>query len=242
MWCRCGGRRMSKRKRARALRRLDREEAATYSSGGWVDESIPPGEVDRILDEFAVQADREAFKDYLGQRVGRYRSMREWHASQPSNAKELELLEETMDVILELRTRLANLPPGADAHINHIAWKRRGELFHAYHKRLDADLQEAWNMLALTERELDIYKGRAGAKRKFDRDSFLSDVAEWLTTNAEGMTEPQAFKVTHRLCLALQVEVPEYTDDDPAKFGSIIRGHRQHVQEQLELQREKNRG
>lgn len=233
---------MSTRKRSRSLRRLEREEADSYIGGGWVDERIPEAEVDSAMDALDVRADREAFKAFLRRRVGRYRSMKEWHEKQPATAQELKLIEEAMDVIQELQMRLDHLPTDADAHINHIAWKRHGESFHDFRRRLDGTLQETWSMLALTEREVDKYKGRAGAKRKFDRDSFLSDVVGWLTNHAEGMTEPQAFKVTHRLCLALQVEVPEYTDDDPAKFGSIIRMHRQYVQEQSERLREKNSG
>lgn len=217
---------MSERKRARSLRRLEREEADSYIGGGLVDDRIPEAEVDAILKEHDVQAEPEVFKAFLRQRVGRYRSMKEWREKQPATAQELQLIKEAMDVIQELRTRLDHLPPDADAHINHIAWKRHGELFHDFRRRLDGTLQETWNMLVLTEREVDKYKGKAGAKRKWDRDSFLSDVADWLVAHAEGMTEPQAFKVTYRLCLALQVEVPEYTDDDPAKFGAIIRGFR----------------
>lgn len=233
---------MSTRKRSRSLRRLEREEADSYIGGGWVDDRIPEAEVDMILREHDVQVELEVFKAFLRQRVGRYRSMRRDQSKQPTIAQELQLIDEAMEVILELRTRLEHLPQNADAHINYIAWKRHGELFHDFRLRLDGTLQETWNMLVLTEREVDKYKGRAGAKRKFDRDSFLSDVAEWLTMHVEGMAEPQAFKLTHRLCLALQVEVPEYTDDDPAKFGKIIRDHRQYVQEQLERWREENSG
>jgi|GEM_PF-3359876 len=218
---------MSARKRARSLRRLNRDEADALVGGGLVDESIPDPEIGATLESFGVNVDREAFMSFLRHRVGFYRSLKENQESQPTTAREVELVAETMEIIQELRTRLDHLPPDASAHADLVCWKHRKELFHDHTQRLDAELQLTWNMLAMTERELEKQRGKGrGAKRKLDRDWFLSDVTEWLTTNAEEMTLLRACEVTHELCISLRVEVPEYTSDSPNELADIIRAWR----------------
>ena len=226
---------MSERKRARSIRRIDPGEL-DFAQGGLVDDSIPNDEIEAIWDRFSVQADREVFQAFLRERIAFFRSLGRSSETEPTTAQEIKLVDELRDLAQELRTRLDRLPPDAAARLDRLTWQMRGELFHDCSERLEGELSFASSVLALTARELEQYRGKGrGAKRKSNRDWFLSDVSQWLTDNDSTMDAARSYEVTHALCLALpDVGVPEHTDDAPGELGEIIRDWRKRQPERPE--------
>lgn len=170
-----------KAKRAKALRKMDHKEAASYGTGGWEDDSFPVDAVRHALGGAAI--DLEAFERFFGSRLTRFRATLEWQQEQPTTAKELELLAEACEAIEQVRTRLGHLPPASESHIQTVTLKRRKENFHDFRRRLDVDLGEARTLLWLTERELDPAGGKVGRKPATLRDFLLQEVTQWLMGN-----------------------------------------------------------
>lgn len=217
---------MGERKRARSVRRVDKQELE-FAKGGHVDDSIPESEIDKILARFSVQADWEAFKAFLRYRVGAYRSLTQSAQSEPTTAQEIKLIDEILGLAEELRTRIEGFPPKAEAESDYRAWKLRGEHFHDQKNRLDNELESFSTLVSLTRQDLEQSRGKdRGAKPKTDRDWFLSDVSQRLTDNDASVDAARSFEITHELCVALRVEVPEYTYNAPSELGDIIRAWR----------------
>jgi hypothetical protein len=207
-----------KAKRAKALRKMDHEEATGYNTGCWVDENFPVDDVRQALAGAGEAVDLEAFGDFFGPRLGRYRATSEWQQEQPSTAKELELLGEACEAIEQVRIRLAHLPPASEARIEGVTWKRRHEFFHAFRRRLDAELEEAQNLLWLTESEVEVDGGKAGRKPATPRAGLLHDVAHWLNGNGVAR-KTLACELAAAVLRAVAVNVPE----DPKYVARLVR-------------------
>lgn len=175
-----------KSRRAEALRKMSYQEASSYILGGIVDETFPVDDVHAALKTVLDSIDVPDFDEFFGRALGRYRSMSESKQEQPNIADELSLIGESMEYVQQIRLRLEHLPPVTDAHVNTVCWKRRKELFHDFRLRLDADLKEAWVLLALAERELETLKGAPGRKSESLRDWLLHDVAHRLEITGIG--------------------------------------------------------
>jgi hypothetical protein len=204
--------------RAKALRKMDHKEAASYNTRVWVDESFPVDAVRQALAGAGEAVDVKAFEGFFGPRLGRYRVASEWQQEQPSTAKELELLDEACEAIEQVRIRLAHLPPAAGARIEGVTWKRRHEFFHAFRRRLDAELEEARNLLWLTEREVEVDGGKAGRKPATPLTSFLHDVVHWLNGNGVAR-KTLACELAAAVLRAVAVDVSE----DPKYVARLVR-------------------
>lgn len=175
--------------------------------GGWVDETFHAETIHGALGDLASRIGLDAFDEFFGRRLGLYRAMVESRQKQPSVAEERTLVGEAMEFVQQVRSRLEFLPPDATAEIDAACWKRRHELFHEFRLRLDADLKEAWSLLALTERQLDQYKGAAGRKHASQRDWFLHDVARKL--GEYGLGKIAAADTAAKVLRAAGIDAPE---------------------------------
>ncbi|MGH8272801.1 MAG: hypothetical protein ACRES9_00875 [Gammaproteobacteria bacterium] len=200
-----------KAKRAAALRKMEPKEGASYAMGGLVDESFPADDVHNALDEplkrFKGEVNLREFDAFFGPRLGQYRDISESRLNQPTVAGELALIEETTEVVQQLRLRLNHFPSDTDARINADCWKRPGELFDDFRARLDKQLNELGNLLALADCELERYKGQTGARGKSCRDSLLYDVARWF--QARGVGKEAAADAAAQALRAAGVKAPD---------------------------------
>lgn len=207
-----------KAKRAKAVRKMDHDEARRYDTGGFVDETFPVDAVQTALATVSDRIDVSEFCRYFGSRLGQYRAQVESAEEQPAVADEMRLIDETEDLIQQLRLRLAHLPSDTGAEINKICWKRRGEFFHDFEQRLGVQLNEAAALLSLTWHELDAHKGNVGRKQPVARDWLLHDVACKLrSAGIEGKEE--AAGVAANVLGAVGIDAPE----NPRKSREIIR-------------------
>src|SRR3546814_10806096 len=92
-----------KAKRAKALRKMDYDEAASYIMGGvvdmgaLVDETFPAEPVRKALAVAADKINLPEFEVFFGRNRGRHRSVVESTQEQPSVAEELALVGEAME-------------------------------------------------------------------------------------------------------------------------------------------------
>ena len=197
-----------KAKRAKALPVLDKE--VDWGTGGFVDESLPQAAEALIQDLESGLGD--GLLDWFKRRIGRYRAYSEMADKSPATHEEVRLVREAQRYLLEVRQRLSNLPPSADAYINEACWRRHNRLFHGpggLLADLDAMARETDMLLALTERELDRHPGRKGAKSKSARDSLLSDAAAYIMENSrDPITKRKAAEIARDLLAAAEVDVP----------------------------------
>lgn len=212
---------MAKRTRASSIRKLPHAEAESMLMGGVVDDSVPEHEVRELLREAEADLDDEALGAFLRERVGLYRTLKRTDENEVSIAKEMELLDELLEVISEAQKRLVNLPPTAHALLDEIAWKHRERLFYDVAQGLSTNLEDARRMVILGERELAKLSGAKGAKGKPDRDWFLSDLTEWLEPHFG--TAAALYDFVFRLCRLLRVDVPMSAKDDPLELQKIVK-------------------
>ena len=197
-----------KAKRAKALPVLDKE--VDWGTGGVVDERIPPAAEALIQDLESGLGD--GLLDWFKRHIGRYRAYSEMADKSPATHEEVRLVREAQRYLLEVRQRLSNLPPSADAYINTACWGRHNRLFHGpggLLADLDALARETDMLLALTERELDRHPGRKGTKSKSARDSLLSDAAAYiLVKSRDPITKRKAAEIARDLLVSAEVDVP----------------------------------
>ena len=115
-----------KAKRAKALPVLDKE--AEWGTGGMVDDSLSPA-AGSLIDGLSNQFDGDLLV-WFKQRIGRYRAYSDMAEKAPATNEERRLVNEAQRYLLEVRMRLKNLPPAADAYINAACWNRHKRLFH----------------------------------------------------------------------------------------------------------------
>lgn len=177
-----------KQKRAQALRKVSREEAAAgYSSGGFVDSTFPEADVRAALGPLIREIDWPEFSEFLGDRLGFFRAISE---PLPPTHAERALAEELLEAVNQLRTRLKNLPPRLEANLHLHCHKRHASLFNAFRDRLVANLDETWNLVALAER--DLTDGEEGRPRLLARDRLLHAVARYLEDSTSARKEQAA--------------------------------------------------
>ncbi len=197
-----------KAKRAKALPVLDKE--VDWGTGGVVDERIPPA-AEALIQDLESEISGELL-DWFKRRIGRYRAYSEMADKSPATHEEVRLVREAQRYLLEVRQRLSNLPPSADAHVNAACWGRHNRLFHGpggLLADLDAMARETDMLLALTERELDRHPGRKGTKSKSARDSLLSDAAQYIRENSRNpITKRKAAETARDLLVSAEVDVP----------------------------------
>lgn len=203
-----------KGKRAGALRKMDNAEVSSYMLGGWVDETFSADEVHAAL--AGLDVDLGSFDTFLGPRLGLFRDLKDYSDTKPAIAEEKTLVEEAMQYVQQTRTRLEHLPPAAEARINTVCWNRHGETFDDRRRRLDAELQEVWNLLVLTERKLEPSKA-AGRKSASHRDRLLHDLAHWLADRGSNVT--RSANAAAAVLRAVGIDAP----DDPKKARAIVR-------------------
>lgn len=197
-----------KAKRAKALPVLDKE--VDWGTGGVVDERIPPA-AEALIQDLESEISGELL-DWFKRRIGRYRAYSEMADKSPATHEEVRLVREAQRYLLEVRQRLSNLPPSADAHVNAACWGRHNRLFRGpggLLADLDAMARETDMLLALTERELDRHPGRKGTKSKSARDSLLSDAAQYIRENSRNpITKRKAAETARDLLVSAEVDVP----------------------------------
>lgn len=197
-----------KAKRAKALPVLGKE--VDWGTGGFVDESLPPAAV-TLIHGFGGQFGDD-LPDWFKRRIGRFRSHSEMAEKSPATHEEMRLVMEAQRYLLEVRQRLGNLPPTADAHINAACWRRHNRLFHGaggLFADLDALARETGTLLAMTEQELGRHPVSKGTKPKSARDSLLSDAAAYILENArDPITKRKAAELARDLLAAADVDVP----------------------------------
>lgn len=217
----------AKGKRAGALRKVDRDDAqGGWISGGMVDESFPVEAVHHALVGAGVTVDLDAFGEFYGRRLGRFRDFESSRTSTPSVGDELALIAELLEAIEQTRTRLENLPPMTDAYLNQVCWLRQNVLFHEVARGIDTQLKEVTTMLWLTEREMEPYQGQRGRNTSSNRDHLLLDVAEKLTDMA-GLGKEAAAGCAAGVLRASRVPAP----DDPKEAAKIIRNIAKRIRE-----------
>ena len=198
-------------KRAKALLILDKD--ADWSMGGMVDESLSP-DGESYLESLSVFFSGD-LRAWFKQRIGRYRVYSEMAKKMPATSEELRLVSEAQRYLLEVRQRLKNLPPAADAYINAACWHRHKRLFHGtdgFLSDLNALAREADTLLAITEQELGRYPVNKGSKPKQARDSLLSDTAAYLLEHScKPITKRKAAELARDLLVATDVEAPKET-------------------------------
>ena len=198
-------------KRAKALPILDKD--ADWSMGGMVDETLPPA-AELLLDSLNVNFGGE-LRAWFKQNIGLYRAYSEMAEKMPATNEELRLVNEAQRYLLEVRQRLNNLPPAADAYINAACWHRHKRLFHGTDgllSDLNAMAKEADTLLAITEQELGRYPVNKGSKPKHARDSLLSDTAAYLLEHScKPITKRKAAELARDLLVATDVEAPKET-------------------------------
>lgn len=196
-------------KRAKALPVLDRE--ADWGTGGMVDESLPPA-AESLINSFGDQFGGELLA-WFKQGIGRYRAYSDMAEKMPATNEELRLVNEAQRYLLEVRQRLENLPPAADAYVNAACWKRHKRFFNGSGgllSDLDALAREADTLLAIAEQELDRYPVSRGSKPKAARDSLLSDVAAYMLEHSrESITKRKAAEIARNLLAVADIEVPK---------------------------------
>ncbi|MGV8959361.1 MAG: hypothetical protein ACOH1V_03120 [Stenotrophomonas sp.] len=200
--------------RTAALPRMTDEQINRFGSGGMVDERIPEDKIRAV----AGVGDPDAFVAFLAPRVGRYRSHME--NTGPSTAEELAWTNTTMEFIRELQTRLDNPPQGIWAEADLACWKRRQELWSGSIERLNAELNDAWVMLALAERAVEPHGGNAGRKPSWARDELLTEIADWFERH--GSLADDAARISRRVLVALDIPAPD-------KPTSAINKHRERL-------------
>lgn len=197
-----------KAKRAKALPVLDKE--VDWGTGGVVDERIPPA-AEAMIQSLESELGSELL-DWFKRRIGRYRAYSEIAEKSPATHEEVRLVREAQRYLLEVRQRLGNLPPGADAHINEACWRRHNRLFHGWgglFADLDALACETDTLLAIAGQELDRHAGSKGTKSKSARDSLLSDAAAYILENSRyRITKRKAAETARDLLVAAGVSVP----------------------------------
>lgn len=197
-----------KAKRAKALPVLDKE--VDWGTGGFVDESLPP-DAEALIQGFNGQFGDE-LPNWFKQRIGRFRAYSEMAEKSPATHEEMRLVREAQRYLLEVRQRLENLPPTADAHINAACWSRHNRLFHGTSgllADLDALARETDTLLAITEQELDRHPVSKGTKPKSARDGLLSDAAAYILENSrDPITKRKAAEIARDLLVAAEVDVP----------------------------------
>lgn len=190
-----------KGKRARSLPIMD---GPTWSTGGFVDESVP--DAARELIQLRATDFGSDFLDWFPARLGRYRAFCELH-DLPTVTQELALVREAQRYLLETRQRLENLPPTADAYINEATWRRHDRLFHCgVLDDFESLSREIDTLLAIAEQKLDQLPKKAGRKAKTNRDELLADVSGRLASN--GLSKRAAAELAAELLTASGVEAP----------------------------------
>lgn len=197
-----------KAKRAKALPVLDKE--VDWGTGGVADECISPV-AEALIHSLESELGSE-LHDWFKRRIGRYRAYSEMADKSPATHEEVRLVKEAQRYLLEVRQRLRNLPPSADAHINAACWRRHNRLFHGSGgllADLDALAHETDTLLGLSEQELNRHPGSKGTKSKSARDSLLSDAAAYIMENSQyPITKRKAAETARDLLAAAGVSVP----------------------------------
>lgn len=191
-----------KGKRAKALPIMG---APSWSTGGMVDESLPP-EAYSFIQENAKKLG-QGFDDWFSGRLGRYRAYSEMSQT-PAVSEELALVRSAQLFLHETQNRLDHLPPAADAYVNEASWRRSGRLFHSgLFSDFKALSSEIDTLLAIAEQALDSLPKQSGRKAKTNRDGLLADVVSRLVEN--GLKKREASAVAAELLGLVGVETPE---------------------------------
>ena len=191
-----------KGKRAKALPIMG---APSWSTGGMVDESLPP-EAYSFIQENAKKLG-QGFDDWFSGRLGRYRAYSEMSQA-PTVSEELALVRSAQHFLHETQKRLEHLPPTADAYVNEAAWRRNGRFFHyGLFSDFEALSAEIDTLLAIAEQALDSLPKKSGRKAKTNRDGLLADVVSRLVEN--GLKKREASAVAAELLGLVGVETPE---------------------------------
>lgn len=200
--------------RAEALPKMTDEQKERFSTGGWVNESIPEDKVRAV----AGIPDLEAFMVFLAWDIGLYRSRGE--SAWPSVAEELAWAQTTMEVIQELEVRLKAVPPRSRAEILTASMKRKSPRGVA--PTLEAQLQDMWMTLASCTQALDMQGGKVGRKESWARDALLTSVADWI--EKAGVQADEAAQISRKVLVAVDIPAP----DRPKE---TIRKHRERLQQ-----------
>jgi len=202
-----------KGERADNIRKMTPEESRLLRlRGGAVDESIP-AEAAQIL--AGLELDVDALGAFFGPRLARYREGVEDASERLPVAKEIQLAEETCELINELRERVASVPDIVRVGADMALWQRQNQTwFHVEH-RLAKELDEAWMALQIGIKEAERFKGRSGAKSQWARDGLAVDTmaeVERLLPRVHG-AKTKAARIARDLLKACGIQVPEDLKD-----------------------------
>jgi hypothetical protein len=192
---------------------------------GTFDESFPTERVHAAIAKHKIAVDAEAFDEFLGHRLGRYRFVSDVRKSAPAVGEELSQIAKLISSIEKVRAGFANLPPRAGPLMDEFHWKRSNgaELFFQLWQRTEAHLKDVRMLLLFAERELRECTSNAGRPNAGPRDSLLHDVAERLLCDGAPSMHAAAVCAADvlRAC-----DVPVPNDDAELEAERIVRKQR----------------
>lgn len=199
-----------KAERASNIRRLTAAEKMALSPmGGIVDSSVPDAAC-RFIQKCKEIAQKHQFTVSFGNILGMYRERVPDVINAIPVARQLELLDEILSVVDELRTRLEHLPQLVATRADAVRWKTYGGLFFDFRQQLDAELLSAELTLNAARPGVEKYKGQTGDKSSYARDVLFRDTATLLPNT---LTKTCRARLVGDLLVACGVPVPEADND-----------------------------
>lgn len=208
-----------KAKRVKSLPILD--ESKKYGTGGFVDESLPDSTIVYLQNLSNLFGD--SLLEWFRQRIGRYRAFQYMAENQPTKSEELKAIDQAISYLMETMKRLKHLPPSADAFVNEACWRRHKRFFHGWDGLLGemhALVKETDILLALAWQQIDKHPSKSGNKPEHNRDSLLTDIADYLIKHSTSpIKKRQAAEISRDLLNTVAISVP----DDIGEVEKLIR-------------------
>lgn len=160
-----------------------KKERQTFANGGWVDNRLPDGIGWLLPDELI---DRKAFKEWLAQQVGTYRSMSAFDSQDPARTEMLKILADFRDCLDGLLhfTESGGLPPSLKALLDERTYKHmQTTLRHTINRN---DMLKLKLFVEDTSKEVAGWKQPPGVKRNERRDKLFMNVT-WRMWKDTGM-------------------------------------------------------